>query len=60
MPSALELPQPVYTVDLDDYKSELVTYLVKAHEYAREQIKKAQVRFMICMQKNPLINLGEG
>ena len=42
--SALELPRPVYTVDLDDYKSELVTCLVKARECAREQIKKAQVR----------------
>ena len=42
--SAMEPPRPEYTVDLDDYKSELVTCLVKAHECAREQIKKAQVR----------------
>lgn len=42
--STMEPPRPEYTVDLDDYKSELVTCLVKAHEGAREQIKKAQVR----------------
>ena len=56
MTSAMELPRSAYTVDVDNYKLEVVTCLVKAHECAREQIKKAQVRqkVLICIQKNPL------
>ena len=60
--STMELPRPEYTVDLDDYKSELVTCLVKAHEDAREQIKKAQVRqkkFYDMHAKEPAYKVGE-
>ena len=60
--SAMEPPRPEYTVDLDDYKSELVTCLVKAHECAREQIKKAQVRqkkFYDVHAKEPSYKVGE-
>ena len=60
--STMELPRPEYTVDLDDYKSELVTGLVKAHEDAREQIKKAQVRqkkFYDMHAKEPAYKVGE-
>ena len=58
----MELPRSAYTVDLDDYRSELVTCLVKAHECAREQIKKAQVRqkkFYDVHAKEPSYKVGE-
>ena len=57
MTSAMELPQPEYTVDLDDYKLELVTCLVKAHECAREQIKKAPYRIVALTPTNAEVKL---
>ena len=37
--SDLALPRPAYTVDLDDYKTELTTSLANARECARRQIQ---------------------
>ena len=40
--SDLALPRPAYTVDLDDYKTELTTSLANARECARQQIQQSQ------------------
>ena len=38
----LTLPRPAYTVDLDDYKTELTTSLANAQKCARQQIEEPQ------------------
>ena len=43
-PDSLTQPRTCYQVDLDDYKTELVTGLSEAWELARTYIKKAQAR----------------
>ena len=54
--SDMALPRPAYTVDLDDYKTELTTSLANAQECARQQIEQSQKKqklFYDCKCKDP-------